>query len=277
MELSNNVCFRNGINGVVVHKTNRVLVKNNIIYDNGQVPRAAPQSRQAYAGLTINTSEDVTVYNNSVITTLSDDYAYAISGASYPFIDTFGVDRTAPENLNRHCGGMVKPDYFGDRVVSGFINGNVCELPPTTSPTPAPTESPTTAPTVKVWEEMCEDEFSSSLPEGKQWSAYLTTCSRNLGGTCFSHSSFCEKEGDAWHSSGYCGSGALGISCGCCVKATESPTKSPTEAPTDSPTGSPTDAPTDAPTDVPTDTPTSAPTVHVLKEMCEDEVRWSEE
>ncbi|GMH51212.1 hypothetical protein TrRE_jg6982, partial [Triparma retinervis] len=118
MELSNNLCYRNGINGVVVHKTDRVLVKNNVIFDNGQVPREAPQSRQAYAGLTINNSEDVTVYNNSVVTTLPDDYAYAISGTTYGFIDEFGVDRTAPENLNRHCGGLVKSD-FGDRVVAG--------------------------------------------------------------------------------------------------------------------------------------------------------------
>ena len=273
MELSNNICYRNGINGVVVHKTNRVHVKNNVIFDNGQVPRDAPQSRQAYAGLTINNSEDVTVYNNSVITTLADDYAYAISGTTYGFIDEFGVDRTAPENVNRHCGGMVKSD-FGDRVIEGVVSGYRCELPPTPSPTSAPTSTPTAKPTVKVWEEKCEDEYAESLPEGKTWSSYVTTCGRDLGGACFSHSSFCEGEGDVWHAAGYCGSGALGIGCGCCVQATGSPTPSPTASPTDRPTASPTASPTDQPTAAPTPGPTPAPTVHVVQEMCEDE-NWA--
>ena len=37
MELAHNRCYRNGINGAVVHKTDRAYVHGNVIYDNGQV------------------------------------------------------------------------------------------------------------------------------------------------------------------------------------------------------------------------------------------------
>merc|ERR1719221_2411946 len=39
MELSGNVAYRNGINGVVFHRTNRGVVKDNVVFDNGVVPR----------------------------------------------------------------------------------------------------------------------------------------------------------------------------------------------------------------------------------------------
>ena len=65
-ELSGNTCYRNGINGAVVHKTNRCLVKDNVLYDNGKVSRDPPASRQKYAGLTIHTSLNVSVVNNDV-------------------------------------------------------------------------------------------------------------------------------------------------------------------------------------------------------------------
>jgi parallel beta-helix repeat protein len=56
-ELSGNVAYRNGINGLVVHKTDRCLVRDNVLYDNGQVSRDAPASRQNYAGLTLNNAK----------------------------------------------------------------------------------------------------------------------------------------------------------------------------------------------------------------------------
>ena len=36
--IANNVAFGNGVNGVVVHKTDNVVVTNNTIYRNGEVP-----------------------------------------------------------------------------------------------------------------------------------------------------------------------------------------------------------------------------------------------
>jgi len=44
-ELTDNVAYRNGINGLVVHKTNRVHVRNNVLFDNGSVSKKAPISR----------------------------------------------------------------------------------------------------------------------------------------------------------------------------------------------------------------------------------------
>ena len=53
--------YNNGINGLVVHKTDRANVTGNVLWDNGQVPRSEPEARQPYAGLTLNTAEDVEV------------------------------------------------------------------------------------------------------------------------------------------------------------------------------------------------------------------------
>ena len=44
--LSTNECHHNGINGVVVHKTDRAIVEHNLLYDNGQVSKDPPESRQ---------------------------------------------------------------------------------------------------------------------------------------------------------------------------------------------------------------------------------------
>ena len=99
-ELSYNKAYRNGINGLVVHKTDRarvigkyydflyiVTIKNqlqilflgNILWDNGQVSKDAPESRQPYAGLTLNSALDVEVRDNFVETEFKDDYAYVIT------------------------------------------------------------------------------------------------------------------------------------------------------------------------------------------------------
>ena len=39
MELSFNTCYKNGINGVVFHRTDRGVVRKNVVHDNGIVPR----------------------------------------------------------------------------------------------------------------------------------------------------------------------------------------------------------------------------------------------
>ena len=81
-DLSYNQAYQNGINGLVVHKTNRAKVVGNAIWDNGQVSKDPPESRQPYAGLTLNAAKDVEVRDNYVKTTSKDDFAYnMISGA----------------------------------------------------------------------------------------------------------------------------------------------------------------------------------------------------
>ena len=83
MILAYNKAYNNGINGLVVHKTDRANVTGNSLWDNGQVPRTAPESRQPYAGLTLNNAVDTEVRDNFVKTERNDDYAYvAVSGAS---------------------------------------------------------------------------------------------------------------------------------------------------------------------------------------------------
>jgi len=67
-ELSDNICYRNGIGGLTVHYTRRTLVQRNIVYNNGQTPREAPSSRQNNAGLTINTATDLVLEGNYVST-----------------------------------------------------------------------------------------------------------------------------------------------------------------------------------------------------------------
>ena len=55
----------------------------NAIWDNGKVSRSPPDSRQPYAGLVLNASEEVEVKDNFVKTESNDDYAYnLVSGSS---------------------------------------------------------------------------------------------------------------------------------------------------------------------------------------------------
>ena len=51
----------------------------NVLWDNGQVSKDAPESRQPYAGLTLNGAINVAVSDNFVKTEFKDDFAYAIS------------------------------------------------------------------------------------------------------------------------------------------------------------------------------------------------------
>ena len=82
MWLNYNKAFNNGINGLVVHKTDRAQVIGNVLWDNGKVPKTAPESRQPYAGLTLNYAVEVEVRDNFVKTERNDDYAYmAVSGS----------------------------------------------------------------------------------------------------------------------------------------------------------------------------------------------------
>ena len=83
MWLNHNKAYNNGINGLVVHKTDRAQVAGNVIWDNGKVPKSAPESRQPYAGLTLNYAVDVAVRDNIVKTERKDDYAYVVVSGSH--------------------------------------------------------------------------------------------------------------------------------------------------------------------------------------------------
>lgn len=71
---ANNVASGNGINGVVVHKSDNTIVVNNTTYNNGQVPLS--EGRQTAGGITVNLSNNVRFYNNIAVTERAEDYGY---------------------------------------------------------------------------------------------------------------------------------------------------------------------------------------------------------
>ena len=101
--LADNVAFENGINGLVVHKTDRVLVKNNVLFENGKVSKKKPQSRQPYAGLVVTHSQSVTLSNNRVRAP-SGDFAYTLTGGS-----TLADGAAAGAATNHVVRGEVSP------------------------------------------------------------------------------------------------------------------------------------------------------------------------
>jgi parallel beta-helix repeat protein len=77
--IANNVAYGNGINGLVVHYTDRVVLKDNTIANNGTVPLEA--HRQRNSGLTINHSQNIEIVNNRVQVDVAGDAAIRFFGA----------------------------------------------------------------------------------------------------------------------------------------------------------------------------------------------------
>jgi len=77
---ANNLSYGNGINGLVVHKSDYSIVMNNTIYFNGAVPLS--EGRQAAGGITVNNSVEVRLYNNISWVRLDTDYAYRVFGTT---------------------------------------------------------------------------------------------------------------------------------------------------------------------------------------------------
>lgn len=96
--LANNIAYDNGINGLVVHLTNKTIVCNNLVFNNGAtspVPVSqGGEGRQNAGGLTINGSKDVFVYNNISWTRYADtDYNYQVYGSSsYTASNNLGIN-----------------------------------------------------------------------------------------------------------------------------------------------------------------------------------------
>ena len=87
---ANNLSYGNGLNGLVVHKTNNAIVANNTIYENGQIPTnvnanygvdwkdALNHGRQGSSGITIHSSYNVKVFNNVSWAKQANDNAFQI-------------------------------------------------------------------------------------------------------------------------------------------------------------------------------------------------------
>merc|ERR1719296_64784 len=127
MELSGNIAYRNGINGVVYHRTNRGVVKDNIVFDNGVVPKddkiepvvedwhacCPGKSRQPYSGLILNEAEDVEITNNSVAARYDDDYAYKMQ------MDGGATEYQVTGSGNKVCAGLASLDPASVLVTPG--------------------------------------------------------------------------------------------------------------------------------------------------------------
>ncbi|MFP4259831.1 MAG: right-handed parallel beta-helix repeat-containing protein [Opitutales bacterium] len=81
--LANNISFNNGINGLVVHRTDRAIVANNTAYMNGATPLSS--GRQSSSGITLNHADHVKVFNNISWARFEEDFAL---GAFGDFVDT---------------------------------------------------------------------------------------------------------------------------------------------------------------------------------------------
>jgi len=130
MELSGNVAYKNGINGLVFHRTYNGLVKKNIIFDNGQLPKDGETTeatcekpsdpdcwkipliksmnpdkkktgRQPYSGLTLSNSKNVKLWSNTVKAKYASDKAYEFE------VDAGDSFALAGGKNNKDCQGKV--------------------------------------------------------------------------------------------------------------------------------------------------------------------------
>ena len=92
--VASNVPCGNGINGLVVHYTDHVTLRNNTIANNGTVPLEA--NRQRNSGLAINHSQDIELVNNRIQVSVAGDAA----------IKFFGVVSGIHASGNQYAGGL---------------------------------------------------------------------------------------------------------------------------------------------------------------------------
>jgi len=94
---ANNVAYGNGINGLVVHKSDNSIVMNNTVYNNGATPLSS--GRQNAGGITINNSVNVRLYNNISVVRHKSDFCYQAFGH---------VDNIEGKNNLQFHGGPIK-------------------------------------------------------------------------------------------------------------------------------------------------------------------------
>lgn len=142
---ANNIAYGNGINGLVVHKSDYSIVMNNTIYLNGAVPLS--EGRQAAGGITVNNSVEVRIYNNISWVRLDTDYAYRVFGATS---NVKGKNNIMYNTELSNAGGLtnmlnVDPQYVdkdnfdfklsegSPAIDAGILESNILLLPNDTS------------------------------------------------------------------------------------------------------------------------------------------------
>jgi parallel beta-helix repeat protein len=144
--LANNVTYLNGINGIVVHKTDNAIVTNNTVFFNGanpvtnELPDSAEwyqnnsQGRQKNSGITVNNSKNAEVYNNIISTRRSDDQAFFVSGATVSnggYVENIKRANNIIYNgiCQNYCSGNVGEDYgFNEDINPLFIDESTYDL-----------------------------------------------------------------------------------------------------------------------------------------------------
>ena len=273
--LSSNVAHGNGINGLVVHKTDRVLVADNILYDNGKVSRDPPASRQSYAGLTLNHARQVILRGNRVTAPFSTDWAYVFSDGSSLNTD---VGEPVSEG-NIACVGRIDPDfpdgsvlYVGDSF-SACLNTEMPSVAPSNAPsgapsaapsygpTPFPSLAPSATPSNQPTDQQCANGVKDGVETDVDCGGQPSHCLRCGVGRvcvvdldCLSHNCNGGTCGDA-------PSAAPSDAPSDVPSAVPSPVPSPVPSygPSHFPSERPSDAPSDAPSGAQSDAPSGAP------------------
>ena len=123
---ANNVSYGNGINGLVVHKSDNSIVMNNTIFKNGAVPLS--EGRQSAAGITVNNSFNVRVYNNISWTRFDNDYGYKVFGGAGSSGNIKGTNNMLVNGLKGAGGitGMVSgnPNFVNENNYDFHLNEN---------------------------------------------------------------------------------------------------------------------------------------------------------
>ena len=123
---ANNVSYGNGINGLVVHKTDHAIVTNNTIFNNGEVPVVIDpndpelwkanlsQGRQQTSGITLHSSSDVYLFNNISWARYDADFGYKIYQPSLSNNLSFSNNILAKGNSSFTTGFTLEDPLFID-------------------------------------------------------------------------------------------------------------------------------------------------------------------
>ncbi|MEM7366955.1 MAG: T9SS type A sorting domain-containing protein [Bacteroidota bacterium] len=108
---ANNISYGNGINGLVVHKTNRAYVINNTTFKNGATPLS--MGRQSSSGITVNASASVRMHNNISWPKYSSDFGYKIfnAGSSGDLIASNNILASGRSDLAANQYSLVNPQF----------------------------------------------------------------------------------------------------------------------------------------------------------------------
>lgn len=229
MNLSDNVAYDNGINGLVVHKTNHanvlVVVERNVIFGNGRTTRDV-EGRQAAGGLVVNRGPPaggLRLVENTVFTDSSDDFCYQCFG-SCSLSSGDARDNVA-------CVGQTSSSY----PTTIFKSGVDCSSTQTLNPDAIRAQysqsmCPSRVPQYSFFQgypyvpdAACAAHYRDGLPasKGRTWNYYSSGCQNQHGGECLVDAIYCPS-GRTWipGDQGFCGERALKAPCGCCAAAT---------------------------------------------------------